>query len=125
EAHRRLRGDVTCGDIMSRDLVTAQPDDSAEIALARLREHALRFAPVVDAQGVVQGAVDIATLAAAAPETRIGELPSIYFERAFEHTAINQLFHLLSRGRVHEALVVDARGRLLGIVTQTDLLAVV
>ncbi len=124
EAHRRLHGKLTCGDVMSRDLVTAHVDDESDVALARLREHALRVLPVVDSHGVVHGAVDLATLAAS-PKTHVGELPSIDFERAFEHSPINQLFHLLSRGRAREALIVDARGRLLGLVTQTDLLAVV
>jgi CBS domain-containing membrane protein len=123
-AHRRLRGELTCGEIMSRDLRTAQPGESSAVALARLREHALRFLPVVNERGIVQGAIDIATVAAM-PHALVGELPSIYFERAFEHTPINQLFQLLSRGRVHEALIVDDAGRLLGIVTQTDLLTVV
>lgn len=124
EAHRRLRGELTCREIMSRDLVTVRPTESGATALARLREHALRVLPVVDDFGVVQGAIDIST-AAGSPDVMVGDLPSIYFERAFEHTPINELFHLLSRGRVHEALIVDVTGRLLGMVTQTDLLAVV
>jgi CBS domain-containing membrane protein len=124
EAHRRLRGGISCGEIMSRDLVTVHPDDSGEVALQRLREHALRVLPVVDEQGVVHGAIDI-SIAAAAPREKVGDLPSIYFETASEQTPVNQLFHTLSRGRVHEALIVDAGRRLLGIVTQTDLLAVI
>jgi CBS domain-containing membrane protein len=109
---------------MSRDLVTVHPDDSSEAALRRLREHALRVLPVVDEHGVVHGAIDIA-IAAAAPHARVRDLPSIYFETASEQTPVNQLFLKLSRGRVHEALIVDSRSRLLGIVTQTDLLAVI
>jgi CBS domain-containing membrane protein len=124
EAHRRLRGEITCAEIMSRDLVTVRPCDPAELVLARLRQHALRVLPVVNDDGVVEGAIDIAT-AASMSGALVGELPSVYFERAFEHTPINELFHKLSRGRAHEALIVDAKGRLLGVVTQTDLLAVV
>lgn len=123
-AHRRLRGELTCGQIMSRDVVTVRPSDTSETALNRLQEHSLRVLPVVNDLGVVQGAIDIST-AATMPRVRVGDLPSIYFERAHEHTPINELFHLLSRGRVHEALIVDAEDRLLGLVTQTDLLAVV
>jgi CBS domain-containing membrane protein len=55
----------------------------------------------------------------------VAELPSIYCELASERTPVKELFHVLSRGHVQEALIVDARHRLLGIVTQTDLLAVV
>ncbi|RYZ09848.1 MAG: HPP family protein [Myxococcales bacterium] len=124
EAHRRLHAEITCGQIMSRDLVTIPPDESSDLALARLREHSLRILPVVDPEGVVLGAIDLATVAAM-PHRPVSELPSIYFEQAREGTPIKQLFQLLSRGRVHEALIVDARQRLVGIVTQTDLLAVV
>lgn len=124
EAHRRLRAEITCGQIMSRDLVTITPEESSDLALARLREHALRILPVVDAEGRVVGAIDIATVAAM-PQRPVSELPSIYFEQARESTPISQLFPLLSRGHAREALILDARGRLHGIVTQTDLLAVV
>lgn len=47
------------------------------------------------------------------------------YEIAREDTPISRLFPVLSRGQVCEALVVDAEGKLLGIVPQTDLLAVV
>lgn len=124
EAHRRLHTELTCGQIMSRDLVTIAPEESSDLALARLREHSLRILPVVDEDGVVLGAIELATVAAM-PHRPVSELPSIYFEQARESTPIRQLFQLLSRGRVHEALIVDARSRLVGIVTQTDLLAVV
>jgi CBS domain-containing membrane protein len=39
-------------------------------------------------------------------------------------TPIQALLPLLSSGAVHEAVVVDADRTLLGIITQTDLLAV-
>jgi CBS domain-containing membrane protein len=124
EAHRRLHAEITCGQIMSRDLVTIAPEDSTELALARLREHSLRILPVVDAEGRVLGAVDWASVAGT-PHRPVRELPSIYYEQASENTPVKQLFQRLSRGHVREALILDARQRLLGIVTETDLLAVV
>jgi len=72
----------------------------------------------------VHGALDLATAAAAKPK-KIRELPSISYELARQDTPISRLFPLLSRGHVREALVVDADSKLLGIVTQTDLLAIV
>jgi len=123
-AHRRLRGDIFCSEIMSRDLVTIDPDDSSQLAEERLRAHRLRVLPIVDRHGVLLGVLDLAT-AAALPAKKIRELPSISYEIARENTPISRLFPLLSRGQVREALVVDADGKLLGIVTQTDLLAVV
>lgn len=123
-AHRRLRGEVTCGEIMSRDLVTITASESSDLALDRLRAHGLRILPVLDETGALLGAIDLATVAAM-PHRPVSELPLVYVELAREHTPVQELFHLLSRGRVHEALIVDAGGRLVGIVTQTDLLAVI
>jgi CBS domain-containing membrane protein len=124
EAHRRLHAVVTCQQIMSRDLITIAPDDSSEIALSRLHEHALRILPVVDAQGIVRGAVDLATVAAT-PRRPVRDLPFVQVEEVREATPIDELFRSFTRGRAREALVVDGQRRLLGIVTQTDLLAVV
>jgi CBS domain-containing membrane protein len=123
-AHRRLRGEIFCSEVMSRDLVTIHPDDSSELAVERLRAHALRVLPIVDEHGVLHGVLDLAT-AAGTPHQKIRELPSISFELAREDTPIARLFPLLSRGQVREALIVDAESKLLGIITQTDLLAIV
>jgi len=123
-AHRRLRGEIFCAEIMSRDLVTIHPDDSSELAVERLREHALRVLPIVDEHGVLHGALDLAT-AAGTRGKKIRELPSISFELVRQDTPISGLFPLLSRGHAREALVVDGESKLLGIVTQTDLLAIV
>lgn len=123
-AHRRLRGEIFCSEIMSRDLRTIHPDDSSVLAEARLREHALRVLPIVDERGVLCGVLDLAT-AAATPPRKIRDLPSISFEVAKPDTPISQLFPLLSRGQVRAALVVDDESKLLGIITQTDLLAIV
>jgi len=123
-AHRRLRGEIFCSEIMSRDLRTIHPDDSSELAEARLREHKLRVLPIVDERGVLHGVLDLATVAAV-PQQKIRDLPSISFEVAKPDTPISQLFPLLSRGQVRAALVVDDESKLLGIITQTDLLAIV
>ncbi|HEY0466436.1 MAG TPA: HPP family protein [Polyangiaceae bacterium] len=123
-AHRRLRGEIFCSEIMSRDLVTIDPDDSSQVAEERLRAHGLRVLPIVDQHGVLHGVLDLAT-AAATPPRKIRELPSISFELAQPDMPISRLFPLLSRGQVREALVVDQESKLLGIITQTDLLAIV
>lgn len=123
-AHERLQGVIVCGEIMSRDLVTIGPDELATRALERLREHALRVLPVLDVRGRVLSVIDVAS-AASAPFSRVGDLPSIHFELANPETPIDRVLPLLSNGHVHEAMIVDARERLIGVITQTDLLAVV
>ncbi|HEX7477603.1 MAG TPA: HPP family protein [Polyangiales bacterium] len=122
-AQQRLHGVIRCADIMSRDLVTARSGESPAQALAKLRHHALRVLPVLDEHGGVAGAIDAPT-AASTTVGYVAELPSVHFELAHEDTPIDELLPQLSAGHVHEVLILDSGGRLSGIVTQTDVLAV-
>jgi CBS domain-containing membrane protein len=124
DAHRRLHAPIRCGEIMSRDLVTVGPDDSTELAFERLREHALRALPVVEAEtGRVLKVVDAATVASQ-PGALVAELPSIEFELVHVDQLAQELASMLAYGSAHEAMVVDSESRLVGVVTQSDLLAI-
>ncbi len=117
EAHWRKRGAVTCATIMARDLVSVGPDDTVEHAHDLLVEHRLRMLPVLDghrAVGVVYARTTGASVRAAMHTA---------FAQATPETPISALLDVLSRGEHHEVLVVDAGGALVGVVTQTDLLA--
>lgn len=123
-AHRRLKAPIFCRDIMSRDLVTVGPDDTAEFAFERLREHALRILPVVDPEtGVVSAVVDAPTVARQR-EALVRDLPAVHFELAHEGELVEELVPALSHGPAREAMIVDGDDRLVGIITQTDLLAI-
>lgn len=121
QAHRRLNGEITCGMIMSRDVVTVSAANSATLARALLRVHALNVLPVVDDDGRVVGRVGYAELSGA--EGGVEEVMTRRVETAAEATPIDLLLVVLSRGRFHEVMINGADGRLCGIVTQTDLLA--
>lgn len=122
QAHRRLHAEILCVDIMSRDVVAVEVGQSAASALALLREHDLRIAPLVDERRRVIGVVRRAELAAAGDGSAEAALdPEV--RKVRPGTAIEALLPLLSSGRAHEAVVVDDEGVLVGIVTQTDLLA--
>ncbi len=121
QAHRRLHGEVTCGMIMSRDVVTVSAANSVTLALALLRVHALNVLPVIDDGGRAIGRVSHAELAGG--EGSVEEVMVRRLETASEDTPIDRLLPVLSRGRVHEVMINGADGRLRGIVTQTDLLA--
>jgi CBS domain-containing membrane protein len=47
-----------------------------------------------------------------------------FVHRVMETTPIAALLPILSSGHTQEAMVVDAERRLVGVITQTDLLAV-
>jgi CBS domain-containing membrane protein len=124
DAHRRLHAPIRCGEIMSRDLITVGPDDSAAVAFEKLREHALRALPVVaTGSGRVLKVVDAATLASH-PGVLVRELPSVDFELVHVDQLVQELASTLARGPAHEAMVVDSDSRLVGVVTQSDLLAI-
>ena len=123
QAHKRLHAQILCGDIMSVDVITVDPQQTCASALLYMQEHDLRTAPVIDADRKVLGLVRRAELQA----NRRGKVEAVldpFVHRVRETTPIQALLPLLSSGAVHEAVVVDADRTLMGIVTQTDLLAV-
>lgn len=119
-ALERRPGAPTVGEIMSRDLVTLGPEATPEAARALLLRHRIRSLPVAAPDGrllgvvglreLTQGGASLAAVMAPAPLAREGE-PAL------------ALVPALTDGRSHAAMVVDEAGRLLGLVTQTDLLA--
>jgi CBS domain-containing membrane protein len=121
QAHRRLHGEITCGTIMSRDVITVSAGNSATLARALMRVHALSVLPVVDDDGRVVGRVGYAELSDA--DGGVEEVMTRRIETAAEDTPIDRLLVVLSRGRAHEVMINGPDGRLSGIVTQTDLLA--
>lgn len=123
QAHQRLHAQILCGDIMSADVITVDPQQSCDSALRYMRAHDLRTAPVIDTDRKVLGLVRRAELQANRDRT-VEAVIDPFVHRVRESTPIQALLPLLSSGAVHEAVVVDADRVLKGIVTQTDLLAV-
>lgn len=123
QAHRRLHAAIPCTDIMSRDVVSLFAGQSAETALTKLQAHDLRTAPVVDVRGRVLGLVRRAELLAGGVRP-VGQLVDPVVHTVGLHTPVEALLPVLSSGAMHEALVVDEDRILVGIITQTDLLAV-
>ena len=123
QAHKRLHSAILCGEIMSRDVITVDVHQTAESALAFLQSHDLRSAPVIDVQRRVVGMVRRAELLAARRQLVETALDP-FVHKVRERTPIEALLPLLSSGQAHEAMVVDENRVLIGIITQTDLLAV-
>lgn len=123
QAHRRIHSHIRCHEIMSRDVKTVDADQSTESALAFMQVHDLWIAPVLDDQRRVVGTVRRAPLVAGRGRL-VGAVLDPFVHKVRESTAIEALLPLLSSGAVHEAMVVDENRVLLGVITQTDLLAV-
>ena len=123
QAHRRIHARILCSDIMSRDVLSVDLRQSAQSALAYMRLHDLRAAPVVDVERRVVGMVRRAELQTGR-EGLVEAVLDPFVHKVRPGTAIEALLPILSSGTAHEAMVVDEHRVLLGIITQTDLLGV-
>ena len=148
-AYRRRFGEITCGDIMSKDVISVVFGTELEEAWALLRKHQIKALPVVDRAKRVVGIVtqiDFMKHAnlevyegfdtklkrfikrtnhthASKPEV-IGQIMTAPAVTARANMHIIELIPLMSQGRVHHHIpVVDEDRKLIGIVTQSDLVS--
>ena len=148
QAYRRKMGEITCADIMSRDLVTAEYGTELEEAWAQLRFHKIKAIPVVDKAQRVIGIITLVDflkranlktyetfedklikfikrtpgMASDKPEV-VGQIMAAPVYSAKETMHIVELVPLLSERGLHHIPVVNAERRLVGMVTQSDLIA--
>ena len=121
-AAERQHGDITCGEIMSRDVITIHESQAVADARNLLHGRRLLSLPVVDDAGRVQGLVGPLDLYREGSNVRdIASRALLVSPR----TPVAQLLRPLTSGSRREAVVVDQDGQLRGLVTQTDLLAAV
>jgi len=148
QAYRRKMGEITCADIMSRDLVTAEYGTELEEAWAQLRYHKIKAIPVVDKAQRVIGIITLVDflkranlktyetfedklvkfikrtpgMASDKPEV-VGQIMAAPVYMAKETMHIVELVPLLSERGLHHIPIVNAERRLIGMVTQSDLIA--
>ena len=138
-ALRRSMGEITADDIMSRDLYWGTPDGSIQRAWQSLREHRLHSLPVVKGDnrellGIVT-LVDLLKHLRSTPArlrlsqlkrsggARLRSIMSTPVVTVNPDTHMVDLVFLLSDRGLHCLPVVDAEQRLVGMITQTDLIA--
>lgn len=144
-AWRRRMGEILCGDIMSRDLITATSDTLIGEAWALMNSCRVKALPVVDDEGHVVGIVTLVDLLKRAGthyfeqsdeavsallrhadrqgQNTVEAVMSRAVETAEQNDHIATLVPKLSDGGRHHIPVVDAERRLVGMVTQSDLVA--
>jgi len=141
----RSSGPMTCAAIMSRDVIAVAPDAPLAEALRLLRRHQIKALPVTDERARVLGIVtqtdllDKAAWDRSGPRLGLGRRLLLTAERgraphgcaadimsAVEPVKpdmpIAVLVPRMSVAGLHHLPVVDAEGRLVGIVSQTDLI---
>jgi CBS domain-containing membrane protein len=120
QALLRQRGELTAADIMSRDVVTVAANASADEARALLLDHDIRTLPVLDGDRRLLGTVGLRELAAMAPAAH---LPVSEAATASASDPAIGLLPRLTDGSIHAVVIIDDNSRVVGIISQTDLLA--
>jgi CBS domain-containing membrane protein len=147
-AYRRRFGEITCADIMSRDVKAVEFGTTLEVAWALMREHRIKALPVIDRARRVTGIVTMVDFMKQAdldahhgfeeklrrfirrspfmhsekPEV-VGQIMTAPVISAGHAMHIVELVPLMSDNGLHHIPVLDDEQRLAGMVTQSDLIA--
>jgi CBS domain-containing membrane protein len=146
-AYQRKMGEITCGDIMSRDLATVEFGTELEEAWAMLSFHKIHAIPVIDRARRVIGVISLVDFLKRAnlntyetfedklikfvrrtpditsekPEV-VGQIMASPAITAQENMHITELVPMLSNYGLHHIPIVNDERRLVGMVTQSDLI---
>jgi len=147
-AYRRRLGEITCADIMSRDVVTVEFGTELQQAWELLHQHRIKALPVIDRARRVIGIVTLVDFMRHAglhsyhgfnnklrlflhragythsekPEV-IGQIMTRTVHTATDSMHIVELVDLLADNGLQHIPITNAERRLVGIVTNSDLVA--
>ncbi|SFD30820.1 HPP family protein [Collimonas sp. OK412] len=147
-AYRRRFGAITCADIMSRDVVSVEYGTSLEDAWALLLKHRIKALPVINSARRLVGIVTqtdfmrqanlqvytgfeqklkqfiqrTTTTHSDKPEV-VGQIMTSAVQSAVTDAHIVELVQPLSDSGIHHIPIVDDQRRLVGMVTQSDMVA--
>jgi CBS domain-containing membrane protein len=139
---------LTCADIMSRDVITAHFDTDLEEAWNQLRRHKIKSLPVVDGFGHLIGIATVADFLRQMDDTSaagvavrlqgllrrtpgltstkaevVGQIMTPRVFSAHPETPVATLVAQMSDNGLPHIPVVDAQRKVVGMVTQSDMLA--
>jgi CBS domain-containing membrane protein len=148
-AYQRRFGALTCADIMSRNVLTVRADTPLPQAWALLRRHQIKALPVIDGEQRVVGVVTqadfiklaeldtperfsaqalaarlrqiVARVRNAGPE-RVEQIMATAVRSAPATRPIAELVPMFAASGHHHIPILDADQRLVGIITQADLI---
>lgn len=138
---------LTCADIMSRDLVTVNFGTDLEDAWNQLRKHKIKALPVVDGFNHLIGILTVADFLRQIDETTtagvavriqgllkrtlgptsekaevVGQLMTADVFTAKPETPISEILRQITSKSIRHVPITDDRNKVVGIVTQSDLL---
>lgn len=121
QSYRRRLDDLRCADVMSPAPIAARPGMPPWEATALLRRHRVKALPVVDGERRLVGIVTPTDLARAGAS--VGELMTRDPRVAAESMPLAALIPLFAGAGHHHLPVVAPGRRLVGMVTESDLVA--
>ncbi|MBS0307890.1 MAG: HPP family protein [Proteobacteria bacterium] len=146
-AYRRRFGEITCADVMSRDVVAVEFGTPLEEAWTLLRQHRIKALPVIDRARRVIGIVTLVDFMRHAEIDRhdslgdklrrlirrtlethsekpevVGQIMTKAVQAARTDMHIIELVPMLSNRGKHHVPVIDGERRLAGVLTQSDLI---
>lgn len=146
-AYQRKSGEIRCRDIMSRDLITVEPDRAVAAAWQLLRKHKISMLPVTDSQQQLLGVVSTVDFLKNLQvphywgllrhvnqlllknrhnkqyKRKVAEIMVTKLSVAHEDDHIAVLVPLLSDQGRHHIPVLNTQQQLVGVITQSDLIA--
>ncbi|WP_342451272.1 CBS domain-containing protein [Piscinibacter koreensis] len=146
-AYRRSLGALRCADVMTTPPVTVSAATALADARRLMRERRIKALPVVDARGAILGIVTAANLADGAetriargrvgerlrgmlgrwrpaapePEGVIGDVMTRTVRVSSADRFVVDLLPLFAAGGHHHLPIIDAERRVVGVITQSDL----
>jgi len=122
QAAIRSNGKISCADIMSRDVIAVGEAAEPDAARHLLLKHNIRTLPVKDPEGRLIGSVGLRELSTSI-DTIAGAISKPAVARPSDPAL--SLLPILTDGRTHAVIIVDDDYRILGLISQTDLLSAV
>jgi magnesium transporter len=118
-------GEETAGGLMTTDFITVTPEMTAEQVIERLRElhpdaDQVYYLYVTDANGTLVGTITLRGLIVAAPETAVRDFMRLDPISVGVDLDAEQVGAAIARYNLLALPVVDAEGRMQGIVTVDD-----
>ena len=146
-AYQRKSGEIRCRDIMSRDLITVGPNSAVASAWQLLRKHKISILPVTDTEQQLLGVVSTVDFLKNLQvphywgllrhvnqlllknrhnkqyKRKVAEIMVSNLSVAYEDDHIVALVPMLSDQGLHHIPVLNTQQQLVGIITQSDLIA--
>ena len=131
-AWKRRFGAIRCADVMSRDVVRVLASTPAREAWQLMIRHAVKAVPVVDERNALQGIVtlhdffvghEIVASSAGIDAWTVADVMTRDVLTAAPSQELVDLVRAFSDGGRHHLPVVDGDGALVGMVTQSDMVA--